>query len=119
MLEIPIWAGWLIIFGFVGWSALSAIFYQFIWWDLLQRYEPISAQLGRICAKRPWLWYSINIIILGGVIVAAILAPWWIRVICVLITGFFGWFLPHIVTYAEDPNNPPHVVKAFRWVERK
>lgn len=119
MNDIPVWAGWLIIAAFLLVSTLIAVFYNWIWYDLLQRFEPFTLQLGRICAKRPWLWYGFMVLVIAWVITTALVAPWWVRVIFVFVTGFFGWFMPHIAAAACDPDNPYHLVRAFKWAERK
>ena len=115
MNDLPIWLGWVIIAAFLTTGTLIAIFYNWVWYDLFQRYEPWSAELGRICAKRPWLWYTVSGLLALFSVISAVMGPWWVRVIFVFVVGFFGWFLPHIAGYAADPDNPPHLVRAFRW----
>ncbi len=118
MSDLPIWAGVLIDVTVLAVWILLAIKYPWIWYDLFQRYEPFTKQLGRICAKRPWLWYGFNAIVLVFALSTALFAPWWARVLAIFFVGFFGWYMPHIAEAAIDPDNPPHLVQAFRWVNR-
>jgi len=112
------WIGALIDLAFITAAVLFAINYHFIWYDILQRFEPLTPEMGRICRKRPWLFYGFTGILIVASFAAAILLNWWAwRVIHIIIVGFFAWLLPHVAAAAYNPDNPPHLRNWFTWAK--
>ena len=85
--------------------------YHWFWHDVCGMEEPFTYWFSRFCVEHPWVWWSAIAILAGLSLYAAIALPWYWRISGVVATGFFGWFIPHIIVAAQrwlgfDQDNP-------------
>lgn len=82
--------------------------YKFIWYDLLQRSEPFTWQFCRIQEKRPFLFWTIFLMI-GGIgwhyIFDGIL---WQKIIAGLGLLIGAWFVGHIIDSIQEHEHEPN-----------
>lgn len=89
--------GWLATIAFLIAATLFGCYYHRVWHDLLMMPEPFTAWFSRIALAHPLFWW-------GGVATFALIAVLtayfglaWERLLGIISTGFFAWFIPHII----------------------
>ena len=103
----------LVIFLIVS---IAKSYYRF-WHIFMQCDEPFTRWFSRIAQAFPWFWWPLQIILLIGAGVVAIITPWYWAILGVIGVGFQSWLIPHLCSYISDhqADNPPYKLFFLRY----
>lgn len=94
--------GWLGMVVFLIAAVLIACHYRHVWHDLFHMSEPFTHYFSLMAVSSPFAWWGS----VAFLMVLAVLTAWfgeaWQRIMGIAWTGFFVWFIPHIIQHIQN-----------------